>query len=159
MHFKKIINQGSFYFQGLRSFKDTLPKNVKKIINKKGHVFSEILNNWVYLTGKKISNVSFPKSFKPNGKGFGVLIISVQRGNEIDVEYSKSLIIKKINTYFGWAVLDRIKIEKFNKQMIVKVKKHHTISSASKNRYLKSINNVKNEKIKKSLMDLANNIK
>ena len=46
MHFKKSIKQGSFYIQGLRSFKDTLPKNLKKILNKRGYVYSDIINNW-----------------------------------------------------------------------------------------------------------------
>ena len=159
MHFKKSINQGSFYFQGLRSFKDTLPKNVKKIINKKGHIFSEVLNNWIYLVGKEISNISFPKSFKPNGKVSGTLTINVQRGNEIDVEYSKLQIIKKINTYFGYSVINKIRIEKFNQEINLKRVKHPSISGASKNRYIKSINNVKNDKIKKSLMNLANILK
>jgi len=30
MHVKNNINQGRFYIQGLRSFKDSLPKDVKK---------------------------------------------------------------------------------------------------------------------------------
>ena len=57
MHTKSNINQGIFYIQGLRPFKDTLPKNVKKILNKKGYTCSEILNKWNYLVGNKISNV------------------------------------------------------------------------------------------------------
>jgi len=28
-----------------------LPKNIKKIIKKKGHIFSEALNNWKYIVG------------------------------------------------------------------------------------------------------------
>ena len=42
MQFKNSSKQGNV--QGLRSFRDTLPKNVKKIINKKGHIYSETLN-------------------------------------------------------------------------------------------------------------------
>ena len=62
MHFKKSINHGSFYIQGLRSFKDTVPKNVKKILNKKGYIYSDIISNRIYLVGSKISKVSYPKS-------------------------------------------------------------------------------------------------
>ena len=76
MHVKNNINQGAFYIQGLRSFKDSLPKNVKKILNKRGHVYSEILNKWNYLVGKEISEVSFPKAFKPNLKNFSKLCVS-----------------------------------------------------------------------------------
>ena len=46
MQFKNNTKRGNVTIQGLRSFKDTLPKNVKKIINKKGHIYSETLDNW-----------------------------------------------------------------------------------------------------------------
>ena len=49
MQSKNNTKQRNASIQGLRSFKDTLPKNVKKIINKKGHVYSETLSNWKYL--------------------------------------------------------------------------------------------------------------
>ena len=104
------INQGLFYIQGLRSFKDTLPKNIKKILNKRGYIYSDIINNWNYLVGKNISSICYPKSFKASGKNNeATLTISVQRGNEIDVEYSKAEIIKKINVYFGYKILSKIK--------------------------------------------------
>ena len=32
-----------------------MPKNVKKIINKKGHVYSETLNNWKHYVGKDVT--------------------------------------------------------------------------------------------------------
>ena len=51
MQYKKYTKQRNRSIQGLRSFKDTLPKNIKKVINKKGHIFSETLNNWKYIVG------------------------------------------------------------------------------------------------------------
>ena len=51
---KNNIKQRSSTVQGLRSFKDTLPKNVKKIINKKGHIYSETLSNWKYIVGENL---------------------------------------------------------------------------------------------------------
>tara|TARA_B100000315_G_scaffold170827_1_gene159327 strand:+ start:303 stop:785 length:483 start_codon:yes stop_codon:yes gene_type:complete len=160
MHFKKSINQDSFYIQGLRSFKDTLPKSVKKILNKKGYVYSDIINKWNYIVGLKTSNVSYPKSFKPNGKNSaGTLTINVQRGNEIDVEYSKSQIINKINSYFGYKIIDKIRLETFEMKTNLKKNKSSLISDVSKNRYLKNINNINNELIKNSLIKLTKNLK
>ena len=160
MHFKKSIKQGSFYIQGLRSFKDTLPKNLKKILNKKGYVYSDIINKWSYIVGSNISNVSYPKSFKPNGKNSaGTLIINVKRGNEIDVEYSKSQIINKINSYFGYKIIDKIRLETFETKITSRKKINSSISNASKNRYLKNINNIKNEQIKNSLIKLTKYLK
>ena len=40
--------------QGLRSFKDTLPTKVKKIIVKKGEIYSKTLENWKYLVGDEL---------------------------------------------------------------------------------------------------------
>ena len=64
MSYKNNIKQRNRSFQGLRSFKDTLPTNIKKIIKKKGHIFSETLNNWKYIVGGELFQICYPKSFK-----------------------------------------------------------------------------------------------
>ena len=115
MHFKKSIKQGSFYIQGLRSFKDTLPKNIKRIIIKKGHIFSETLNNWKYLVGDDLFKISYPKSFKNSNKfGVSTLLIMVKRGHEVDIEYSKKQIMDKMNSYFGYTVVEKLKLVSFD---------------------------------------------
>ena len=48
--------------QGLRSFKNTLPTKIKKIISKKGEIYSKTLDNWKYLVGKDLFNICYPKS-------------------------------------------------------------------------------------------------
>ena len=157
MHIKNNIRQKTFYIQGLRSFKNSLPKNVKKILNKKGFVYSEILNRWNYLVGNEISKISFPKTFKPNGKNApGTLIISVQRGNEISVEFSKNTIIEKINSFFGYKILNNIRLETFNNLKENINKKKMYISKNTTEKFKDSLKSLNNEKIKKSLMKLIN---
>ena len=81
MPYKNNIKQRNKSFQGLRSFKDTLPTSVKKIIKKKGHVYSETLNNWKSIVGYKLFKICFPKSFKNANKfGDSTLFVMVQRG-------------------------------------------------------------------------------
>jgi len=129
--------------QGLRSFKDTLPTEAKRIISKKGKIYNETLDNWKYLVGKDLFKVSFPKSYKSSNKLSGSrLNILVKRGNEVDVEYSKKEIIKKINVFFGYHVLDDIKLNTFDG----KIEESHknTAINATKNKHIKSINNIKN---------------
>ena len=96
MQFKKYIKQRNRSIQGLRSFKDTLPKNIKKVINKKGHIYSETLNNWKYIVGENLFKVCYPKSFK-NSNRFGVehFVNNGKRGHEVDLEYSKKEIMDK----------------------------------------------------------------
>ena len=43
--------------QGLRSFKNTLPTKIKKIISKKGEIYSKTLDNWKYLVGKELFDI------------------------------------------------------------------------------------------------------
>ena len=59
---------------------------------------------------KQISNFSYPKSIKMSKGGEkATLIVAVQRGNEIEIEYSKKEIIDKLNSYFGYQFIDKIK--------------------------------------------------
>jgi hypothetical protein len=114
MSFKNNIKQRNSSFQGLRSFKDTLPTSVKKIINKKGHIYSETLNNWKYIVGDELFKICYPKTFK-NSNRFGVstLLIMVKRGHEVDLEYSKKNILDKMNSFFWSFCGGKIKIYKF----------------------------------------------
>ena len=115
MQFKKYTKQRSTSIQGLRSFKDTLPKNIKKVINKKGHIYSETLTNWKYIVGEKLFEICYPKSFK-NSNRFGVstLMIMVRRGHEVDLEYSKKEIIDRMNSFFGYLVVEKLKFTSFD---------------------------------------------
>tara|TARA_B100001059_G_C17574222_1_gene446544 strand:- start:212 stop:700 length:489 start_codon:yes stop_codon:yes gene_type:complete len=156
MSFKNNIKQRNRSFQGLRSFKDTLPKNIKKIIKKKGHIFSETLNNWKYIVGEELFKICYPKSFKNSNKfGVSTLEIMVKRGHEIDLEYSKKEIIDKMNSFFGYNVVEKLKFISFD-NIQTKFKKTKTEDySVTNNKYADKIKEVKNEKIKKSLLELT----
>ena len=154
MEFKNNTKHRSKTIQGLRSFKNTLPKNVKKIIGKKGHIYSETLDNWRYIVGDELFKVCFPKSFKNSNRlGPSFLSIMVKRGHEVEMEYSKNEIIKKMNTYFNDRVVEKIRLITFdgNQQIFKKEMK----KDVTKNQYAKKITNIKNEKIKSSLLELS----
>ena len=141
--------------QGLRSFKDTLPTNIKKVINKRGHIFSEILNNWKFLVGDILFKVCFPKSFK-NSNRFGVstLHIMVKRGHEIDLEYSKKKIVDKMNGFFGYNVVEKLKFISFSDDENLVPNNDFSRKNMTNNKFQKKIESVKNEKIKNSLNEL-----
>ena len=97
MQYKNNTKQRFNTIQGLRSLKDTLPKNIKKVINNRGQVYSEILNNWKIIAGENLFKFCYPKSFKNSNKfGVSTLLIMVQRGKEVDLEYSKKEIVDRI---------------------------------------------------------------
>jgi len=156
MRYKNNIKQRFGSIQGLRSFKDTLPKNIKKVINKKGHIYSETLSNWKYIVGESLFKICYPKSFK-NSNRFGVstLLIMVRRGHEIDLEYSKKKIIDKMNSFFGYSVVEKLKFTSFNDEKKIALEENTKELYVTKNKYQKKIEDVKNEKIKKSLLELT----
>jgi len=156
MQFKKYTKQRSSSIQGLRSFKDTLPKNIKKVINKKGHIYSETLNNWKYIVGENLFNVCYPKSFKNSNKfGVSTLLVMVKRGNEVDLEYSKKEIINKMNSFFGYSVVENLKLTSFDDEKIFPKIEKINDKNVTNDKYQKKIKDVKNEKIKNSLLELS----
>jgi len=156
MQFKNNTKQRFKTIQGLRSFKDTLPKNIKKIIKKKGHIFSETLNNWKYIVGDDLFQICYPKSFKNSNKfGVSTLQIMVKRGHEIDLEYSKKEIMDKMNSFFGYAVVEKLKFISFNDAQTKFKKLDINENHATNIKYTDRINDIKNDKIKKSLLELT----
>ena len=156
MQFKNNTKQRNAVIQGLRSFRDTLPKNVKKIINKKGHIYSETLNNWKYIVGNELFEFCYPKSFK-NSNRFGVstLLVMVKRGHEVDMEYSKKNIIDKMNSFFGYSVVEKLKFISFSDDQNILSTEVENEKNVTKNKYQNKINDIKNDKIKKSLIELT----
>ena len=156
MSFKNNIKQRNRSFQGLRSFKDTLPTNIKKIIKKKGHIFSETLNNWKLIVGDEIFQICYPKTFKNSNKfGVSTLHVMVKRGHEIDLEYSKKEIMSKMNSFFGYAVVEKLKFISFDDSQIKFKKIDKDENHVTNSKYTDRIKDIKNDKIKQSLLELT----
>ena len=130
-----------------------MQNNVKRIINKKGHIYSETLNNWKYLVGEELFKCCYPKTFKSSNKfGVSTLVIMVKRGHEVDIEYSKKDILNKMNDYFGYEVVEKLKFISFDNEQKVSPKLEINEKNVTINRYKDKISDVKNEKIKQSLL-------
>ena len=158
MHHKQNNKEIKTYVQGLRSFGNTLPRSVKSILKKNGYNYSEIISKWDSLVGKDISNSCFPKSIKMSRENKnGTLILSVERGNEIIVEYSKKEIMNKINSYFGYKLIDQIRLQTYNSKK--EKEKRQNILSKSTKKFKKKINEIKNKNIRDSLSQLLDIVK
>ena len=155
MQIKKYTKQRNKTIQGLRSFKDTLPKNIKKVINNRGQIYSETLNNWKYIVGDSLFKVCYPKSFKNSNKfGVSTLVIMVKRGHEVDLEYSKKEIINNMNKFFADTVVEKLRFTSFNDEKRSTFKEKDPKIYVTNDKFKKKINDVKNDKIKKSLLEL-----
>ena len=158
MHHKRNNKESKTYVQGLRPFSNTLPRGIRGILKKNGYNYSEIISKWNMLMGKDISSFSYPKSIKmTKGNNNGMLILAVKRGNEINIEYSKEEIINKINSYFGYRLINEVRLQTFNSET-KKIKKINTLSKFSKN-FEKKVNEIENKNIRNLLSQFLDIIK
>ena len=158
MHYKQNNKESKTYVQGLRAFGNTLPRGIKGILKKNGYNYSEIISKWNILVGKDISDFSYPKSIKMTRKNTnGTLVLAVKRGNEITIEYSKKQIIDKINSYFGYQLINEIKLQTFTSENKKKDNKNK-FDKLSEN-FEKKINQIDNKNIRNSLFQLIKAIK
>ena len=157
MHYKQN-KQSRTYVQGLRPFGNTLPRGLKGILKKNGYNYYEIISKWNILVGKDISDCAYPKSIKmKKGDSNGTLVLAIKRGDEINIEYSKREIIDKINSYFGYKLINEIKLQTFNSGN-EKTKNKNNLEKFSKDLQEK-IAQIKSESIKNSLSQLLKAIK
>ena len=98
-------------------------------------------------------SVCYPKTFK-NSNRFGVstLLVMVKRGHEVDLEYSKKEILDKMNSFFGYSVVEKLKFISFDDQQKIISNDIDNRENVANKKYQNKINDVKNDKIKKSLI-------
>ena len=158
MHYKQNNKESKTYVQGLRPFGNTLPRGLKGVLKKSGYNYSEIISKWSILVGKDISNCAYPKSIKmKKGNSNGTLVLGIKRGDEIQIEYSKKEIIDKINSYFGYKLIDEVKLQTFTPKTDKRKEKKRSRKFPSN--FQEKINEIKNESIKNSLSQLLKTIK
>ena len=111
MH-SKNNNKTQAFIQGLRPFSSSIPKTLKKHLRKGGYNYSNIVDNWTKMVSKKISDACYPINVKM-GKEMrdGTLVLNVIHGKEMEVEYEKTEIKDKINSFFGYNCINQITLK------------------------------------------------
>ena len=79
----------------------------------------------------------------------------VKRGHEVVLEYSKKEILDKMNSFFGYSVVEKLKLISFDDEQKIFLKNTNDHKNVAINKYQNKINDVKNDKIKKSLIELT----
>jgi hypothetical protein len=78
----------------------------------------------------------------------------VKRGHEVNIEYSKKKILDKMNSYFGYSVVEKLKFVSFDDDQ-TNFKKNKINRNVTNSKYMNKIIDIKNDKIKKSLIELS----
>ena len=81
----------------------------------------------------------------------------VKRGHEVDLEYSKTFILKKLNSYLGYNAVEKLKFISFEDDEVVL--KEKISKDATNNEFKEKISKIKNDKLKKHLIELSSYFK
>ena len=149
MH-NKNNNKTHTYIQGLRPFSNSIPKTLKKHLRKGGYNYSNIVDNWSRIVSKKISDACYPSAVKM-GKEMrnGTLFLNVIHGKEVEVEYRKSEIKDKINSFFGYNCIKNVILKIIQDKIEFQSKTFPRIKNL--NQIEEKMKKVKNEQLKSSL--------
>ena len=152
MHNKNNSKTQTF-IQGLRPFSSSIPKTLKKHLRKSGYNYSNIVDNWTRMVSKKISDACYPITIKiEKGVKDTTLVLNVVHGKEMEIEYEKNEIIDKINSFFGYNCISKVKLKTIQSKIQKKNKVFPTIKNLGE--VQEKIKKVKDENIKNSLNDL-----
>ena len=152
MH-NKNNNKSQTFIQGLRPFSNSIPKSLRKYLKKGGYNYSNIIDNWTKMVGKKISDACYPIKVKM-GKDLkdGNLVLNVVHGKEMEIEYEKKEIIDKINIFFGYNCISKVTLKiieekkNLNNKFLPKIKNFSKIEE--------KMIKVKDNELKNSLSNL-----
>ena len=72
----------------------------------------------------------------------------VKRGHEVDLEYSKKEIMNKMNSFFGYSVVEKLKFTSFDDENKILLKKKLIKKNVTNNKYQKKLMMLKMKKLK-----------
>ncbi len=141
------------FLQGLKPFSSTLPQGIKKVLKKKNYNLANIVDNWSKIIDREIADVSYPNNVKTfDKKGGASLILNVIHGNQLNIEYKKQEILEKVNAFFGFNYIEKIKLKVVHEKKINKI--DDNVLKKRKEKYNANLENIKNQNLKKSLNKL-----
>jgi hypothetical protein len=114
-----------------RTLSDLVPGLTKDILGKKGALFGKLLAEWRQIAGEDVASKTTPLELKfakkTDQKSQAVLHLAVQSAYALEMSYQKSLIIERLNMFFGYPAIKDIKMVQ---QTNLLSKKEKTVQSS-----------------------------
>ena len=99
--------------RGLEALSAGMAPLVKKLLGDKGLAEIDVLANWTTIAGEELAQQSLPQKieFKTGTRNGGTLYLLVASGAfAVEIQHKTPLLIEKINTFFGYQAVAKIKI-------------------------------------------------
>lgn len=93
---------------------DLVPGLVRESLGKKSLLFGKMLSAWTDIAGPDVSAHAIPLDLKfsksPDKKNQAVLHLAVESAYALEMSYQKTLLIERLNMFFGYAAIKDIKM-------------------------------------------------
>jgi len=97
-----------------RSLSDLVPALTKDILGKKSLLFGKMLADWPGIAGTDIAAKTMPLDLKyakkVDRKSQATLHLAVQSAFALEISYQKSLLLERLNMFFGYPAIKDIKL-------------------------------------------------
>lgn len=158
---KEIIINKEHTQEDLTSVSKTIMPLAKQLLGAKGMLEMEILSDWTAIVGEELAQYSLPQkiSFRKDERSNGTLELLVLSGAfALEIQHRESQILNKINAYFGYDAVAKLKIIQnscpenflFTKKPIDNVKKN-LVSPEEHNYITEIIKDVDNNELRRHL--------
>ena len=162
---KKIIISSERKSKDLTSISKTLMPLAKQLLGTRGFMETDLLTNWKHIIGEELARYSLPQklTFRKDERTDGCLTIAVLSGAfAMEIRQNEPRILDKINTYFGYKAVSKLKIiqntnpEYFliSKKNIDNVKKN-LVTEAEESYITELTKDVSNPELKETLKNLG----
>ena len=97
----------------MKKLKDEIKNLIRPIFSKKGKIFAEIVINWSEIVGPQYSKNLYPCDFQEyksnNGITKTLVIKSESKSQSLNLKFSETIFVERINAYFGTSAISNIK--------------------------------------------------
>ena len=162
---KKIQIKEEHTLEDLTSVSKTILPLAKQLLGAKGLMEIEILSGWTSIVGEDLAQYSLPQKifFRKNERSDGTLELLVLSGAfAMEIKQRESQILDKINSYFGYIAVSKLKIvqnscpENFliDKKPIDNMKKN-LVSKEEQNYITEIVKDIDNSDLRQKLENLG----
>lgn len=87
-------------------------KIVKPVFKTRGLMEGRIITHWAQIAGEEMARLALPEkvTFTQGQRTGGTLHLSVTSSGALMIQYAQDLILEKINTFFGYKALGKLRM-------------------------------------------------
>lgn len=162
---KKLILKENHTLDDLTQVNKTVLPLAKQLLGLNGMMEIELLANWRDIVGETLAQYSLPQKirFNKNERSNGLIELVVLSGAfALEIKQREKQILEKINTYFGYSAVSKLKIiqnsspENFllNKKPIDNVK-NFLVSETEQTYITELVKDIHSDKLRETLNNLG----